>query len=320
MKKSLFLIGAFLLAAVFMSGCVAQTDEITGTWYNAAEVTGPSGDLFSHCFLVFSDDGTGKQLIGYATDSVYETVPFTWKNAGNGKYQIEVTGINGDSAVFTFTLADGKLTDESGLVFHRPSAEEALIGIWVTDERTSIGSQDNVKGMVAFGEDGKALIIGLGPEVTGKDNVLRIHAAWEYAGGIIKITGPDGGVFEYLFKDNRLTSANGGVYHKITADEYIMGIWIGDDAGVVDGKQYRVILVWKEDGNGVELWVPYGGDSAEFTYTFTWKETADKTYQADYGNNEIWTFTLEGLKLNDRHSLYSKVGMGTFHDYISGHA
>ena len=52
MKKLIITVGLLLVAAVFMSGCVTETeDPIVGIWHSDKEASLPNGDFDSRIFV-----------------------------------------------------------------------------------------------------------------------------------------------------------------------------------------------------------------------------------------------------------------------------
>ncbi|HJJ65969.1 MAG TPA: hypothetical protein O0X48_06710, partial [Methanocorpusculum sp.] len=90
MKKFIIAVGLLLVASVFMSGCVTETeDPIVGIWNNYASETVMVGVGVTSTSMVFNADGTGFSLTNFAGELASACVDFTWKNKGDGKYTIE---------------------------------------------------------------------------------------------------------------------------------------------------------------------------------------------------------------------------------------
>ena len=87
MKKFIMAVGLLLVAAVFMSGCVTETeDPIVGIWndYSPVEVVGVASTS-----MIFNADGTGFSLTHFEGELASAKVDITWKNEGDGKYILE---------------------------------------------------------------------------------------------------------------------------------------------------------------------------------------------------------------------------------------
>lgn len=225
MKKLLFFIGALLLAAVFMSGCVAQpelNEDILGLWTGdeAGVVDGQSYKIA----LAWNDDGTGNEFwyLKEGGDAEF-TYTFTWKETEENVFEADYGG----GEIWTFTLVEEGVLSDGEYTYSR-----------VRPDTVSI-----------------------------------------------------------------LTPAEGE-----SADEFLLGMWASDRTGTVNNKECRIVLFWNEDGKGTEIWNPLDENYAEVAYTFVWEKIGENTYQADYGLGEIWTFTLEGSKLCDGTDYYSKIG------------
>ncbi|MBO5367321.1 hypothetical protein J6A32_01730, partial [Methanocorpusculum sp.] len=142
MKKFIIAVGLLLVAAVFMSGCVTETeDPIVGTWNNHAPDIYIDGAVFGPTTMVFNADGTGFSLNSFSGELAHADIPFTWKNKGDGKYIVERSDIWYEIGVLLqvseeFTLDGDKLTlttDEYSMEYFRQTVSEYLVGLWATD-------------------------------------------------------------------------------------------------------------------------------------------------------------------------------------------
>ena len=78
MKKFIIAVGLLLFAAVFMSGCVTETeDPIVGTWNNHAPDIYIDGAVFGPTTMVFNADGTGFTLNSFSGELAHADIPFS---------------------------------------------------------------------------------------------------------------------------------------------------------------------------------------------------------------------------------------------------
>ena len=320
MKKLLIIVGLLLVAAVFMSGCVTETeDPIVGIWHNDKFVTSPSGSDFDSGYYVFNADGTGFNLVRFAGDVVYGKLDFTWKNEGDGKYTVTRADVKGTG----FPESKGLVLDGDELstpsipgtpVFHKEPVAEYLVGLWVYDLPDYEEYQDYVC-LVYFAEDGTGNVITYGPEVMGIDDIYTYTFTWEEKNGRIS------GVDEY---DDpfTLTVKNGFIYneaneefHKYAVEDRLLGLWLSDEPSKEAEGTFDIVILLRPDGTGVEIWTLPGSHVAAAKYYFTWEMTGPITYQAVYDDGDVWDFAAADLGLTDGEVTYSKVGYDILSEY-----
>ena len=319
MKKLIITVGLLLFAAVFMSGCVTETeDPIVGIWHNDKKITTPSGD-FDSVYYVFNADGTGFSLLQFAGELASAEVDFTWKNEGDGKYTFTYANTYGGNfpATNELVLAGDVLSLSSEMTpsdLHRESAAEYLVGLWAS-ELFSYEDYEDITGMVYFAEDGTGNVITYGPEVMGIDDIYTYTFTWKEKNGRIS------GVDEY---DDpfTLTVKNGFIYndaneefHKYAVEDRLLGIWMSDEPSKEADGTFDIVIVIRPDGTGVEIWTLPGSHVASAKYYFDWEMTSPTTYQAVYDDGEVWDFATAGLGLTDGEVTYSKVGYDVLAEY-----
>ena len=322
MKKLIITVGLLLFAAVFMSGCVTETeDPIVGIWHNDKKITTPSGD-FDSVYYVFNADGTGFSLLQFAGELASAEVDFTWKNEGDGKYILmrsdywydngiipqydEIVTLDGDK----LTLALGEYSTE----YHKQPASEYLVGLWVSDLSAYDGPENTVF-LSYIAEDGTGNIIVYGSDVMGIDDVYTTKFTWEEKDGVMYIVEEDGEKFTHTLKNGALYEGNEEAFRKYTIEDHLLGLWLSDEPSKEAEGTFDIVIVIRPDGTGVEIWTLPGSHVASAKYYFEWEMTGPTTYQAVYDDGEVWDFETVNLGLTDGEVTYSKVGYDVLAEY-----
>ena len=320
MKKFIMAVGLLLVAAVFMSGCVTETeDPIVGIWHSDMHVTSPVGIDFDSEYHVFNADGTGFDLVLFEGEVVYGKLDFTWKNEGDGKYTITRLDIKGTVLPETgeFVLDGDDLTSPlipDSFVFHKESASEYLVGLWATDVYDYKELIDIVS-LVYISEDGTGNLIIYGSDVMGIDDVYTTKFTWEEKDGVMYIVEEDGEKFTHTLKNGALYEGNEEALHKYTIEDRLLGIWMSDEPSKEAEGTFDIVILLRPDGTGVEIWTVPGSHVASAKYYFDWKMTGPTTYQAVYDDGEVWDFETVNLGLTDGGVTYSKVGYDVLAEY-----
>ena len=324
MKKFIIAVGLLLVAAVFMSGCVTETeDPIVGIWNNAeADVLDESAgdaDPFDSRVFVFNADKTGFSLFQFDAEPVSGKTDFTWKNEGDGKYVINYPSTNGADFPTTheLVLAGDILsvtTEPYQFDLHRESAAEYLVGLWATDVSDYEEFEDIVC-LMYVAEDGTGDIIYYGSEVMGFDDVYTYAFTWEEKDGVMYCVEEGGYKFDLTLKNGVLYEGKEEVFHKYAVEDRLLGIWMSDEPSKEVEGTFDIVILIRPDGTGVEIWTVPGSHVASAKYYVTWEMTSSYTYQAVYDDGEIWDFATDGLGLTDGGVTYSKVGYDVLAEY-----
>lgn len=319
MKKFIMAVGLLLVAAVFMSGCVTETeDPIVGIWHNDKDFTSPNGDIESGHY-VFNADGTGFDLVLFAGEVVHGKLDFTWKNEGDGKYTIkrlDVKGIPLSNSV-EFVLDGDELSAPSipgTPVYHRESAADYLVGLWTPGVISSADNEEFVV-LMYISKDGTGNVIGYGPEVMGNDDVYTFRITWEEKDGKISAVDEFGNAVDFILKNGALYNDANEEFHKYTVEDRLLGIWMSDEPSKEVEGTFDIVILLRPDGTGVEIWTLPGSHVASAKYYFDWKMTGPTTYQAVYDDGEVWDFSAANLGLTDGEVTYSKVGYDVLAEY-----
>ena len=109
MKKLLITVGLLLFAAVFMSGCVTETeDPVVGIWKAEGPIPGLNGVDHESITYVFNADGTGTELWTLPGSHVAaEKYYFVWEMIGSYTYQ----AVYNDGEVWEFSTVGLGITD-----------------------------------------------------------------------------------------------------------------------------------------------------------------------------------------------------------------
>lgn len=322
MKKTIFVIGALLLAAVFMSGCVAETDDpVLGIWHTEEQMVSPNNALIDSHFLVFNADGTGFSLAGFADDLASGKLEYTWKNVGNGIYEATVSDTKGTGlpAVIKVTLKDGKLYQEipAGTVeYHAEPVAEYIEGLWISHAGDYLDHED-IKSMLYFAADGTGHSLTYGPAVMDIEDVYSAAFTWTEKDGVLTITGERGYQDEILVKDGLLYFEGVEAFHPYVVTDHLIGLWMSEEPYVEDGVAYDIVTMIRSDGTGVELWTIPDSHKASERFAFTWEMTTAYTCKAVYEDGEVWLFTIDRLQLFDGDTRYNKVGFDTLREYAN---
>ena len=324
MKKLIITVGLLLVAAVFMSGCVTETeDPIVGIWHNAeADVIDESAgdaDPFNSRVFVFNADKTGFSQFQFDGELVSGKTDFTWKNEGDGKYVINYAYTNGDRFLATneLMLAGDILsvtTEPYQFDLHRESAADYLVGLWASDLSAYDGPENTVF-LSYIAEDGTGNIIVYGSDVMGIDDVYTTKFTWEEKDGVMYIVEEDGEKFTHTLKNGALYEGNEEALHKYTIEDRLLGIWLSDEPSKEAEGTFDIVILLRPDGTGVEIWTLPGSHVASAKYYFEWEMTGPTTYQAVYDDGEVWDFETVNLGLTDGEVTYSKVGYDVLAEY-----
>ena len=322
MKKFIIAVGLLLVAAVFMSGCVTETeDPIVGIWNDDKEASSPNGDFDSRIF-VFNADGTGFDLANFAGELASAKVDFTWKNEGDGKYIVERSDIWHEIGVplpvsEEFTLDGDKLTlttDVYSMEYFRQTVSEYLVGLWASDVGDYAGHED-IRNLMYFSEDGTGNSIVFSQNVMGIDDVYTSVFSWEEKDGVITLSGEKGNTVELTFENGLLYIDGANPSHKYTVEDHLLGLWMSDKPSKEAEGTFDIVILLRPDGTGVEIWTVPGSHVASAKYYFDWEMTSPITYQAVYDDGEVWDFKTLGLGLTDGEVTYSKVGYDALAEY-----
>ena len=316
MKKFIIVVGLLLVAAVFMSGCVTETeDPIVGIWHNTGTVTTLEGFSFDSGHYIFNADGTGSSLLKFAGDVVYGLVEFTWKSESDGKYTIMRQDIKKSELPKSEELAlEGDSLIYRSFEFHKESAAEYLVGLWVSD----LSAYDRPDGLVCLmyvAEDGTGNTMVYGSDVMGIDDVYTTAFTWEEKDGVMYGIEEDGEEFVLTLKNGALYNGKEEAFHKYTVEDRLLGIWMSDEPSKEDEGTFDIVILLRPDGTGVEIWTVPGSHVASAKYYFDWEMTGPITYQAVYDDGEIWDFENVGLGISDGEVTYSKVGYDALAEY-----
>ena len=316
MKKVIMAVGLLLVAAVFMSGCVTETeDPIVGIWHNTGAVTTPEGFSFDSGHYIFNADGTGFSLFKFSGDVVYGLVEFTWKSESDGKYTIMIQDIKKSELPKSEELAlEGDSLIYRSFEFHKESAAEYLVGLWATDVYDYEEFIDIVS-LVYISEDGTGNIIIYGSDVMGIDDVITNSFTWEEKDGVMYCVEEGGEEFKLTLKNGVLYEGKEEVLHKYAVEDRLLGIWMSDEPSKEAEGTFDIVILIKPDGTGVEIWTLPGSHVASAKYYFDWEMTSSTTYQAVYDDGEVWDFAADGLGLTDGGVTYSKVGYDVLAEY-----
>ena len=312
MKKFIMAVGLLLVAAVFMSGCVTETeDPIVGIWHNAD----PSSAVFDSAVFVFNDDNTGFTMHRFEGTVASGTLDFTWKNNGDGKYSITFGEMKGlDIQKTREFVLEGEELHFLSSVYHRESAAEYLVGLWASDVGDYAGYED-IRSLMYFSEDGTGNSIVFSSEVMGIDDVYTSAFSWEEKDGVITLSGEKGNTVELTFENGLLYMDGANPLHKYTVKDNLLGLWMSDEPSKEAEGTFDIVILIRPDGTGVEIWTVPGSNVASAKYYFTWEMTSSYTYQAVYDDGEVWDFASDGLGLTDGETTYSKVGYDVLAEY-----
>ena len=316
MKKFIMAVGLLLVAAVFMSGCITETeDPIVGIWHSDMHFTSPVGDDFDSRVYVFNADGSGFNLVLFAGEVVHGKLDFTWKNEGDGKYTVTISDDKGiplsDSVEF---VLEGEELHILSSVYHRESAAEYLVGLWASDVGDYAGYED-IRNLMYFSEDGTGNTIVFSSEVMGIDDVYTSAFSWEEKDGVVTLSGDKGNTVELTFENGLLYMDGANPLHKYTVEDNLLGLWMSDEPSKEAEGTFDIVILIRPNGTGVEIWTVPGSNVASAKYYFTWEMTSSYTYQAVYDDGEVWDFKTLGLGLTDGGVTYSKVGYDVLAEY-----
>ena len=319
MKKLIITVGLLLVAAVFMSGCVTETeDPIVGIWHNTKHLATPSGD-FDSGYYVFNADGTGFNLVRFAGDVVYGKLDFTWKNEGDGKYTVTRAEVKGT----VFPESEGLVLDGDELsvpsipgspVFHKEPAAEYYAGLWTSGVLFPDESEEFVV-LMYIAEDGTGNVVAYGSEVMGIDDIYAFPFTWEEKDGVLSAVDETGDAVDFTLKNGLLYNDANEEFHKYAVEDRLLGIWLSDEPSKEAEGTFDIVIVIRPDGTGVEIWTLPGSHVASAKYYFEWEMTGPTTYQAVYDDGEVWDFATAGLGLTDGGVTYSKVGYDVLAEY-----
>lgn len=319
MKKFIMAVGLLLVAAVFMSGCVTETeDPIVGIWHNDKEASLPNGDFDSRIF-VFNADGTGISQFRFDGEPVSDNRDFTWKNEGDGKYIVNYANTYGTNISTTneLVLAEDVLSttvEPYKFELHRESAAEYLVGLWATDV-SDYEELEDIVCLMYVAEDGTGDIIYYGSEVMGFDDVYTYAFTWEEKDGVMYGVYEGGYKFDLTLKEGVLYEGKEEVFHKYAVEDRLLGIWMSDEPSKEAEGTFDIVILIRPDGTGVEIWTVPGSHVASAKYYFDWEMTDSYTYQAVYDDGEVWDFKTFNLGLTDGGVTYSKVGYDVLAEY-----
>ena len=322
MKKFIIAVGLLLVAAVFMSGCVTETeDPIVGIWHNDKKITTPSGD-FDSGYYVFNADGTGFSLLQFAGELASAEVDFTWKNEGDGKYILMRSDYWYDNGIIPqydeiVTLDGDKLTlalGEYSMEYHKQPVSEYVLGLWASDVGDYAGHED-IRNLMYFSEDGTGNTIVFSSEVMRIDDVYTSAFSWEEKDGVVTLSGDKGNTVELTFEDGLLYIDGANPSHKYTVEDRLLGLRMSDEPSKEVEGTFDIVILIRPDGTGVEIWTVPGSNVASAKYYFDWKMTGPITYQAVYDDGEVWDFKTVNLGLTDGEVTYSKVGYDVLAEY-----
>ena len=324
MKRIFIAAGLLLVAAVFMSGCVTETeDPIVGIWNDYASEKVMDGVGVASTSLIFNADGTGFSLTSFAGELVSADMEFTWKNEGDGKYSLTRPDIWGGTGVTipeteVLTLDGDRLTiiaGEYSSECRRQPVSEYILGLWATDV-VDYEEYEDVTCLFYFAEDGTGNSIAYGSDVMGINDVYTNDFTWEEKDGVISILDDGDSVFAFTLKNGALYDGNTEAFHKYTVKDSLLGLWMSDEPSEEDDGIFDIVILIRSDGTGVELWTAPGSHVASAKYYFTWEMTGPTTYQAVYNDGDVWNFSHELLKLNDGEVTYSKIGYDVLAEYV----
>ena len=322
MKKFIMAVGLLLVAAVFMSGCVTETeDPIVGIWHNDKKITTPSGD-FDSGYYVFNADGTGFSLLQFAGELASAEVDFSWKNEGDGKYILMRSDYWYDNGIIPqydeiVTLDGDKLTlalGEYSMEYFRQTVSEYVLGLWASDVGDYAGHED-IRNLMYFSEDGTGNSIVFSQNVMGIDDVYTSVFSWEEKDGVITLSGDKGNTVELTFENGLLYIDGADPSHKYTIEDNLLGLWMSDEPSKEAEGTFDIVILLRPDGTGVEIWTLPGSHVASAKYYFDWEMTSTTTYQAVYDDGEVWDFETVNLGLTDGGVTYSKVGYDVLAEY-----
>ena len=317
MKKFIIAVGLLLVAAVFMSGCVTETeDPIVGIWKAEGPIPGLNGVDHESITYVFNADGTGFSLTLYEGELASGKLDFTWKNQGEGKYSITMSDVKatGLENTLEFVLEDEILQLESLFDFHKEPAAEYLVGLWATDVYDYKELTDIVS-LVYISEDGTGNIVIYSSDVMGIDDVYTNSFTWEEKDGVMYCVEEGGEEFKLTLKNGVLYEGKEEVLHKYVVEDRLLGIWMSDEPSKEAEGTFDIVILIRPDGTGVEIWTLPGSHVASAKYYFTWEMVGSYTYQAVYDDGEVWDFATVNLGLTDGEVTYSKVGYDVLAEY-----
>ena len=323
MKKFIIVVGLLLVAAVFMSGCVTETeDPIVGVWNNYASETVMVGVGVASTSMVINADGTGFSLTDFTGELAYAELDFTWKKEGDGKYIIERPDYWYDVGIMPqydekLTLDGDKLSVIAGeyvTEFRRQPVAEYVLGLWASDVGDYAGYED-IRNLLYFSEDGTGNSIVFSSEVMGIDDVYTSVFSWEEKDGVITLSGDKGNTVELTFENGLLYMDGANQLHKYTVEDHLLGLWMSDEPSKEAEGTFDIVILLRPDGTGVEIWTLPGSNVASAKYYFEWEMTSPTTYQAVYDDGEVWDFANEFTKLTDGEVTYSKVGYDVLAEY-----
>ena len=324
MKKFIIAVGLLLVASVFMSGCVTETeDPIVGIWNNYASETVMVGVGVTSTSMVFNADGTGFSLTNFAGELASACVDFTWKNKGDGKYTIERPDLWYETDVPSsqteeLTLDGDKLTitfGEYSTEYRKQPVSEYVLGLWASDVGDYAGYED-IRNLMYFAEDGTGNSIVFSSEVMGIDDVYTSAFSWEEKDGVVTLSGEKGNSIELIFENGLLYMDGANPSHKYTVRDNLLGLWMSDEPSKEAEGTFDIVILLRPDGTGVEIWTVPGSHVASAKYYFDWEMTGPITYQAVYDDGEVWDFSNEFVKLTDGETNYSKVGYDVLAEYV----
>ena len=316
MKKLIITVGLLLFAAVFMSGCVTETeDPIVGIWHNTKHLATPDGFNFDSGHFVFNADGTGSSLTRFTGEVVSSQVDFTWKNNGDGKYTItfiENTGFDLQPTL-EFVL-EGEVLYLAATELHKESAAEYMVGLWTSGVLFPDESEESIV-LMYVAEDGTGNVVAYGPDVMGIDDVLTTSFTWEEKDGVLSMVDERGNAFDLTLKNGALYNKDNEEFHKYAVEDRLLGIWMSDEPSKEAEGTFDIVILLRPDGTGVEIWTLPGSHVASAKYYFVWEMVGSYTYQAVYNDGEVWDFATAGLGLTDGEVTYSKVGYDVLAEY-----
>ena len=316
MKKLLITVGLLLFAAVFMSGCVTETeDPVVGIWHNAAPAVLSDSADFDSVVFVFNKDNTGFTMNRFDGTVVSGTLDFSWKNEGDGKYTITFGEMKGlDIPKTREFVLEGEVLSLASSKYHKEPAAEYLVGLWASD----LSAYDGPEGMACLmyvDKDGTGNVIVYGSDVMGIDDVFTTSFTWEEKDGVMYGVEEDGDEFEHTLKNGALYNGNEETFHKYVVEDRLLGLWLSDEPSEEDNGTFDIVLLLRPDGTGTELWTLPGSHVASAKYYFTWEMTGPTTYQAVYNDGDVWEFSTVELGLTDGEVTYSKVGYDVLAEY-----
>ena len=323
MKKFIIAVGLLLVAAVFMSGCVTETeDPIVGVWNNYAQETVMGGVGVASTSMVFNADGTGFSLTDFTGELAYAEVDFTWKKEGDGKYTITRPDYWYDAGILPqydekLTLDGDKLTLTAGeytTEYSKQPVSEYILGLWASDVGDYAGYED-IRNLMYFSEDGTGNSIVFSQNVMGIDDVYTSVFSWEEKDGVVTLSGDKGNTVELTFENGLLYMDGANPSHKYTIEDNLLGLWMSDEPSKEAEGTFDIVILIRPDGTGVEIWTVPDSNVASAKYYFDWKMTGPITYQAVYDDGEVWDFKTVNLGLTDGEVTYSKVGYDVLAEY-----